>query len=303
MTELVSVVITTYRRNVKYVQEALESVVNQTYTPIEVILVDDNGEKSKYGESLERLCSKYNNIKYIVNKKNSGAQFSRNEGIIHSEGKYISFLDDDDIWDRMKIEKQMKMFHEGDIGMVYCDGYAFEDGDMSQLSEFREVSVFDRPISHEMELFNDYIGSTSQAIIKKECFDLVGMFDVDMPARQDYEMWLRISREYKIVGVPEKLLYYRIHPGERISTNWSKCLNSYKLILEKYKEDYKHNTYAKSKLILRMCTCCKRMNRYLKAMKYFLYAIITNPKCVADVIIRKSLKKDFNTFYQNKIRY
>lgn len=119
---------------------------------------------------------------------------------------------------------------------------------MNDLKLFREVSIFNCPISHEMELFNDYIGSTSQALIKKSCFSKVGIFDSDMQARQDYEMWLRISRYYKIVGVDEPLLYYRIHTGERISKNLNKCFDSYVLLLDKYKNDYKKISTQKQSL-------------------------------------------------------
>ncbi len=299
--KLVSVVITTYKREQKYVKEALNSVLNQTYQNIEVILVDDNGMGSEYGEALKRLCCENQKVTYLQNEKNSGAQFSRNQGIMKSKGEYVAFLDDDDIWSETKIEKQMKLFTDDSIGMVFCDGYSFEDGDMNKLGTFREVSIFDRPISHEMELFNDYIGSTSQVLIKKECFSKVGIFDCDMPARQDYEMWLRISRHYLIVGVPEPLLFYRVHAGERISKNLKKCFDSYILLLDKYKKDYKKNKYAKSKLILRLFTTSIEMKSTKNTIKYFMYAFVTSPKCVIDVIRRKISKKEFNDFYKDMI--
>lgn len=299
--KLVSVVITTYKREQKYVKEALDSVLNQTYKNIEIILVDDNGIGSEYGEALEQLCLENLNVTYLQNEKNSGAQFSRNQGIMKSKGEYVAFLDDDDIWAETKIEKQMVLFTDDSVGMVFCDGYSFEDGDMNKLGAFREVSIFDRPISHEMELFNDYVGSTSQVLIKKECFSKVGIFDCDMPARQDYEMWLRISRHYLIVGVPEPLLFYRVHSGERISKNLKKCFDSYILLLDKYKNDYKKNKYAKSKLILRLFTTSMEMKSTKNVIKYFMYAFITSPKCVIDVMRRKISKKEFNEFYKDMI--
>lgn len=299
--KLVSVIITTYKRDLKYVKEALDSVLNQTYKNIEVILVDDNGAESRYGDDLKKLCLAKHNIFYFQNEKNSGAQFSRNQGILKSKGEYLAFLDDDDFWEKTKIEKQIEMFTDPSIGMIFCDGYSFEDGNMNNLGCFREVSIFNRPISHEMELFNDYIGSTSQVLIKRECFAKVGLFDCDMPARQDYEMWLRISNYYKIVGVAEPLLYYRIHSGERISKNLQMCFESYILLLEKYKKDYQKNRYAKSKLILRLFTTSVQMKSTSKAIEYLIYAFITSPKCVMDVIRRKFTKKEFNKFYENII--
>lgn len=297
---LVSTVITTYKRDKKYVKEAIDSVINQTYKPIEVIVVDDNGAGSQYENDLRELCSSYNGVVYLFNEKNSGAQISRNNGIRASHGEYIALLDDDDIWEKTKIEKQMALFTDEQIGMIYCDGYSFEEDDMTKLGVFREASIFDRPISHKMELFNDWIGSTSQALIRRDVFDNVGFFDPDMPARQDYEMWLRITKKYKVVGSPEKLLFYRVHPGERISTSWNKCYQSYELILEKYAEDFSEDKYAKAKLILKMFKTSAQNHKYGLAIKNFVRAFVNSPSCVVDAIKRNALKQDFYEFYNEK---
>ena len=301
MNDLVSVIITTYKRDIKYIKEAIDSVLNQTYRPIEVIVIDDNGKGTDYQKRTELLCLQYKNIIYSPNESNMGAQVSRNNGIILSKGNFLAFLDDDDIWALNKLEVQMKLFNEDDIGMVYCDGYSFVDGDKNTLLTFRDASIYDKPISHEMELFNDWIGSTSQAIIKRECFEKLGMFDIDMPARQDYEMWLRISSKYKIVGTPDKLLYYRVHIGERISTNWKKCFDSYLLILNKYRDDYDRNKYAKAKLIMRISATCIKMKDYKKALYYIAYSLCCSPKCIVDIIKRRILNKGFAEYYADII--
>ncbi len=201
--DLVSVVITSCNRDCKYVEEAVDSVLNQRYSNIEIILVDDNGIKNDYSKDLRELCIT-KGIIYKRNKINSGAQYSRNIGILEAKGEYIAFLDDDDLWTPDKIEEQIKYFEDPKVGMVYCDGYSFEDGNINNRWDFREASIYNKPISLDLELFNDFIGSTSQALIKKECFARVGMFDNDMPARQDYEMWLRICKHYKVIGNSEK---------------------------------------------------------------------------------------------------
>lgn len=303
MEYLVSVVMTTYKREISYIDEALQSIINQTYKNIEVIIVDDNGRDSAFSCPIKTLCKKYSNVRYIVNEVNSGAQFSRNIGILNSHGMYIAFLDDDDIWMPEKIERQMALFSDPEVGMVFCDGYSFEDGNMGNKWEFREASIYDQPISLRLELFNDYIGSTSQALIRKECFAKVGMFDCDMPARQDYEMWLRICRYFKVVGCPEKLLLYRSHPGERISTNCDKCFNSYRLVLEKHKKEYDSFSYAKSKIILRMFDWSLKGKNYPKAVKYFVYALFVNPICVFHVIERRFKGQEFQEFYSLKAGY
>lgn len=299
---LVSVVITSFKRERKYIEEAISSVKSQTYPSIEIIVVDDNGENREYSNELQDICAQYN-VLYLKNHKNMGAQYSRNIGILKSNGSYVAFLDDDDVWMPEKIEKQLALFSDPEVGMVFCDGYSFEDGNPDCKWEFREASIFNIPISLRLELFNDYIGSTSQALIKKDCFAKVGLFDVDMPARQDYEMWLRICKYYKVVGCPERLLMYRSHQGERISTNWKKCLNSYKLVLEKHKKEYNGFSYGKSKIILRMFDWSIKGKRYGNAMKYFIYAFFVNPVCVFHVIERRLKGQSFQEFYsQEKLK-
>lgn len=296
MDELVSVIITSYKRDIQYVKEAITSAMNQSFKNIEIIVVDDNGKNEEYSKPLEELCKSLN-VRYIKNEKNSGAQFSRNVGILNASGMYVAFLDDDDIWREDKIEKQLALFTEPDIGMVYCDGVSFEDGNINHQWEFRDASIYDLPITNRIELFNDYIGSTSQVIIKKICFAKTGLFDIDMPARQDYEMWLRITKFYKVVGSPEKLLYYRVHSGERISTDWDKCFRSYQLVLKKHKHEFDTFRYAKAKIILRLFDTSIKMRRPIRAIKYFLYATLTNPKCVAHVIDRNMKKIAFRDYY------
>lgn len=294
---LVSVVVTTYHRKTEYVREAIESALCQTHQNIEIIVVDDNGEESPYSFEIAKMCESYAGVIYIRNKTNSGAQFSRNIGILSAAGEYVAFLDDDDIWVPEKTEIQLSFFNNPAVGMVYCDGYSFFDDDKDKLGVFREASLFDRPISHELELFNDYIGSTSQAMIRRDCFAAVGLFDCDMPARQDYEFWLRISKRYKIVGTPEKLLYYRKHSGERISTNWSKCHESYKLILSKYRSDYDSNKYAKAKLVLRIASSAYKAGKVLASVGFSLSAFLISPRCVVDVLRRKVTHATFSDFY------
>lgn len=298
--DLVSVVITSYKRDCKYVEEAVNSVLNQTYSNIEIIIVDDNGEDNKYSKNLQKLCTE-KGIIYKKNENNRGSQYSRNVGILAAKGKYVAFLDDDDVWVAEKIEDQIRYFDDPQVGMVFCDGYSFEDGNADNLWEFREASVYHKPISLNLELFNDFIGSTSQALIKKECFAQVGLFDTEMPARQDYEMWLRICKHYKVVGSPKKLLMYRSHPGERISTNWEKCFNSYRFVLMKHKNEYDKNSYAKAKIVLRLFDWSVRGKQYFKAVRYFISAFCINPKCVIGVIDRNIRKIPFTDYYKKVI--
>lgn len=302
MEPLVTTIITTHKRQISILLEAVNSVKAQTYKNIEIIIVDDNFEDSVFRKDNLNEFACDDKITLILNSTNIGAQASRNKGVIASKGAFVAFLDDDDIWMPTKIEKQMSILNsDQDIGMVYCDGFSFFDDDITKKGTFREASVYDCPITLSLELFNDFIGSTSQVIVKKECFDLVGMFDTEMPARQDYELWLRICKSFKVIGVPEKLLLYRVHTGERISTTKKKVLESYKLVLSKHRCDFNKQRYSKSKIVLRISQSAFACRRFISGLFYAFYAFFISPSCVFDVFRRKITRKPFSIFYSKHI--
>lgn len=127
---LVSVIITTYGRDNKLIFDAINSVRNQTYKNIEIIVVDDNGIGTEAQKRNQDIFDKEDDINYIANKNNSGAQVSRNVGILASKGEYIACLDDDDIWMPEKIEKQVAMIEKENLGLVFCNGYRFYNNDL-----------------------------------------------------------------------------------------------------------------------------------------------------------------------------
>lgn len=282
---MVSVIITTYKRDIQLLNIAIESVLNQTYSDIEIILVDDNGRGTSY--QIENSIKFLNNkrVKYVVNEINEGAQYSRNIGILNSSGEYVAFLDDDDLWDKNKIKCQLEYFNNPEIGMVFCEGYIFENDNLSDVRTYQPHPVFDKIITLEMLLEKDYIGTTSQALVKKECFAGVGLFDPEMPARQDYEMWIRIATKYSIIGSPKSLFYHRIHAGEQISKNYDKNFNGNYRIFCKYRSEYNKNSYAKSKMLLKLGRVSFQRKRIGSALLYSLRSLICNPKGFVNTII------------------
>ena len=245
----ISAIITTYKRKAYIVRRAIESVLNQTVEVDEIIVVDDNTIGSNYStqlaEMLKEMPSKVKYIKQLEGNGNLGACEARNLGISESSGRYIGFLDDDDWWLPNKIEYQIAAFKDG-VGLVFCCGEILEESsegekkyDYFTSSFFKEVVSF-----HDMLMF-DYVGSTSNPLIRRECFSICGGFDPKMPARQDYEMWIRIAKKYSIVGIKEKLFIHTLHEGEQISRNTNKVVKGYLLICEKNKESYKYDYVAR----------------------------------------------------------
>lgn len=238
---LVSVIITTYRREFGMVQKSIESVLKQTYPCMELIVVDDNGkEADRFG--IEKGLKQYQEQKmpvyYMGNEANSGAQISRNRGILRSNGMYIAFLDDDDRWMQEKIEKQVKAMEESEAGLVYCKGYQVTEDDAGTSTSrkpYNMSSCFLAEVSFKDLLYGDYIGTTSQAMIRRDVFAVCGLFDPGQPARQDYEMWIRVSRFYRCVGVSEFLFDHVQHTQEQITKSGDKALEGLWRVYVKYR--------------------------------------------------------------------
>lgn len=293
---LVSVVITTYKRETEIIRAAINSVRSQTYDNVEIIIIDDNGMDTFYQKENKKIFSSDNGILYYANIENSGAQVSRNIGILKSKGEYIAFLDDDDIWLPEKLEKQMNLFVANDIAMVFSNGYIVVDG-VKILSNLYQVDPMMTDPTYPMMLFYDYVGTTTQVIIRKDCFAKVGIFDVEMPARQDYEMWIRISQKFKIKGINEPLFVHNIHNGEQISKNSIKRLLGYLRIYKKYSKDYSKNPYAKVRILLKICMGYYQLNKFILVFKYLFICFFTSPIYTINCIINK--RKHNADFYSN----
>ena len=219
MEPTVSVIIPTYNR-AKLVVQAIESVLNQTYRKIEIIVVDDGSTDN----TLEVLKQYEGNIKYIFQERSERSK-ARNEGYRHSRGDFISFLDSDDLWLPTKIEKQIEVMNERpDVDVVYT-GIEFIDGNGKLLvgdtcwdSPQREV-LYEDLMTH-----NVITGTTSSVMVRRTCLDKVGLFDDSMNTCEDLDLYRRIAQNYKFHKIELPLVKFRIHAGntQRNSTAMAK---------------------------------------------------------------------------------
>lgn len=289
--KLVTVIITTYKREKKFLLEAIKSVKNQSYSNIEIIVVDDNGINSELQKENQFLLKEDQDIIYVVNEVNSGAQISRNKGILASHGEYIACLDDDDIWKEDKIEKQVKLMEEENLDLVFCNGYRFYNNDINDRKIYQVNFISDKIIDFNTELRSDCIGSTSHPLMRKQCFAKTGLFDIDMPARQDYEMWLRFCKYFKVKGINECLFYYRYHNGDRITNDYKKEIISYNLLLKKYKKDYQKNKIAKAIILFTLSKTYIKNKNITLFLLYFIKAVLNSPKVICNIILNYYNKK------------
>lgn len=292
MLELVSVVITTYKREPAMLERAVNSVFNQTYPNIEVIVVDDSPSEYVYRKKISQLINGMAdngyNIKYVPHEKNMGACAARNTGMNIAKGIYIAFLDDDDEWLSEKIEKQVQVMKRTDVALVYC-GSICQNDDTGKV--IRKKTKFCRGDVFNKLLYSNFIESTSFPLIKLKYLKKIGGFDTLMESSQDYDVWLRIAKDYEVDFVDEPLVIYHEHSGEKITSDPNKKIQGLERLNKKYQEYidsdillwwrrhiiitiYYARNGEKNKAIKKWHTCIKRYPyRVLSNLKY-LFLII-----------------------------
>lgn len=233
---LVSVIIPTYKR-VDFLERAIKSVLNQTYRNIEIVVVDDNNSDTEYRVETSKLMKKYvsyySNIKYIMLDKNSGGCVARNTGLQETTGKYVNFLDDDDIFYPEKIEKQVSKFENSTepLAVVGCFANIRDNDGKIKRVEKVEVKgdVFVKQLAYN-------VCTTSIALINREVCVKSGGF-IKIPSSQEHLFFIKIfevNPHYDYVAEP--LIDIIHHDGERVSNNKNKPLGAMELY--KYVKTY-----------------------------------------------------------------
>lgn len=184
--------------------------MRQTYPNIELIVIDDgssDNSDSVIRKSLEKHCHKFRYIR----KLNEGVPKTLNLGLKLSSGKYVSIIASDDVMLPQKTEKEVDVFLKSDdnVGMVYSDSIAMnEDG--SVLYPYSKVQRHSEGMIFEELLFGECFIPASTPMIKKNVFDIVGCYDESLRI-EDFDMWLRISKLFKILYIPIPLTHMRIN--------------------------------------------------------------------------------------------
>ena len=226
---MVSAIITTHNRR-DLVQRAIQSVKNQTYKDMEIIVVDDASD-----DGTEQILRKVEGINYIkIEKQNSrGGNHARNVGISLSKGDYIAFLDDDDEWLPTKIEKQLTAFDSEKVGMVYCDLYV-DVG--KRLLNYKHAFTFEGDLYSKHQYWKA-ICTTSAMLFKRDVFKKIGLFDEKVRYWQEYELSLRLIEKYEIRLVKEPLVHYRRGIGDqkKLTNNYDLWEESVRYIRNKHK--------------------------------------------------------------------
>lgn len=230
---LVSVIITTYNRE-KFLNKAIESVFNQTYKNIEILVVDD-GSINKYAEP---ICKQFSNCTYWY-KANGGISSARNFGIAKAKGEFIAFLDDDDFWEPLKTEKQIKILLENkDIDCVHASA-AVVDEENNPTGEIIGASI-NKAHKRSGYVFWNALGvwvvKSPTPLIRKTVFKPDLRFDETIKVGEDIDFYQRMFYRHKVYYIQEPLAFYREYSNEK---RLSKQLEKYIGIEHKIYNNFK----------------------------------------------------------------
>ena len=250
----ISVVIPTYNR-IALVERAIDSVLMQSIKPFDIIVVDDGSDDG----TSEMIKKKYRSIN-LVQQQNSGVSAARNNGIKHAKGDWISLLDSDDEWTEKKLENQVnRLIKNPDYHFCHTNEIWIRNGvRVNQKKRHQKYGgyIFDKCLDICRI-------SPSSTLFKKNILEHVGWFDTQLPVCEDYDLWLRITADYKILFVDEPLIIkYGGHTDQL-----SQSVEGIELFRIKSLENLLANTeLSPQKRNLAITMIIKKLNIYLNGL-------------------------------------
>ena len=244
----ISVVIPTLNR-INTLQRALDSVINQTHKPAEIIVVDNGSSDG----TLKFLREQYPKITILTENK-IGVSSARNKGIKKSINQWIALLDSDDAWHPRKLEIQTSMLDSAlkEYNLIHTDEVWFRNNKhINQMKKHKKQGgyIFERCLSL-------CCISPSSVLFKKNILDKVGLFDESLPVCEDYDMWLKICSSEEVLFAQDKLTYkYGGHKDQLSKSYWGMDrfrIKSIENIIKNFDLTYKQKKQAKKELIKKL---------------------------------------------------
>ena len=225
----VSVVIPTYDRP-EFLSGAIETVLQQTYRDVEIIVVDDGSETDYASEVVAEYSE--TSIRSIEHEVNRGLSAARNTGIGKARGEYIAFLDDDDRWHEQKLKRQVSVLeNDADIGLVTCCLASISpSGEILRCEESKPSGDLSAEIFRK-----NVIGTPSRVLVRSDVFDEVGLFDGELPTKQDWDLYIRICQEWLVRCLESVLCFRTVH--ESMSSDPTDAKRDLMRIRDRYRDD------------------------------------------------------------------
>lgn len=238
---MISVVIPLYNKE-KEIAATLQSVLAQTYTDYEVIVVDD-GSMDDSAKVVQSLMAKSNKIR-LIQKPNGGVCSARNRGIIESKGYYIALLDGDDIWDKDFLKEQVVLIHDFPKAGMWGVNTAFIRGGKHYRWRQGMPEGYRGYVDNYFGTKHNDLFCSSSVVIRRDVFDKVGYFDERISASEDLDMWYRIILHYPVVFYDKILVYYNQDAENRVAYDTDvrfPLTKDIKYYIDKYDKDFDNN--------------------------------------------------------------
>jgi glycosyltransferase involved in cell wall biosynthesis len=204
----VSVIIPAYNAVTRYLEQAIRSVLAQSYKDTELIVVDDAST-----DDTARLVLRFPQARYYKRATTGGQAAARNDGARLAKGEFLAFLDQDDLWEPTFLEETSAVLNaHPEAALVHCDGY--------QVNERNEILEYDAAIKHTASVTQMLRGghdvATSGSLFRKQCFDAVGGYDETLPVWEDIDLAIRLYQRFRIVHLAKPLYRHRLY-GHNVS--------------------------------------------------------------------------------------
>jgi teichuronic acid biosynthesis glycosyltransferase TuaG len=236
MNNLVSIIIPYYKKK-HFIKKTLQSIKNQTYKKFEIIIVYDDTDLSDLSY-LKKITKNNRKVRILLNKKNYGAGISRNVGINIAKGKFIAFLDADDFWVKNKLLKQINYMSQENIKISHTSYFITnETGSVIGRREAKNLNFSQLIKSCNIGLSTVII---NKSIIKKYNFKFP-----DLNTKEDYVLWLRISKKkIPIAGINQKLTYWRKSKNSLSANSIRKLIDGYYVYRKHMKYNFLKSLYS-----------------------------------------------------------
>lgn len=259
----ISVIIPTYNR-AQVVSRAIQSVLNQTYQDFEIIVVDD-GSIDNTEEVIKELQGQDKMFKYIKHKENRGGAAARNTGIKLSSGHFLSFLDSDDQWLPNKLECEVRTLNENKDCVICSTGHTFINEKTGKI--ISKPILKKQFVSQKVALRGECLTTTDFTVVKQAALT-IGGFDEKLPARQDWDFWIRITSVGLGIQIPINTVNIYVMRSDQISTGLEKKLQGTIIVFEKHKNLFLFDSLANSRILYSIGLMCL-LNNDIKAGFYF----------------------------------
>ncbi len=230
---LVSVVIATYNMG-QYIDQAVDSILNQTWSNIEVVVIDDGST-----DNTQETMGKYSADQRVIyiRTPNQGQPKAKNCGINNTHGEFIAFCDADDLWESNKLEVQMPLFSNPRVGVVYSEVSNIDENNIRYIKPALETRHTGK-VTNQMLIENFVPFGT--AIIRRQCIEKDGIFDEEFRMGIDWDLWLRYSLNWEFAYTPERTYIYRVWSGQ-MSNNYRGRYEFANRILNKFITQHKEH--------------------------------------------------------------